>query len=200
MALVSQWETTKRIETLVDGIFAIAMTLLVLNLDIPQMINPVTDSTLQYFLIGLGPKLFTYALSFILLAIFWRVNHSQFYHIKRLNNTLLWITVIWLLFVALVPFSTSLNGQYGNLTTAQVFFGINMFFIGVLTALIWYYATEKNLTTDDLKLEDITSIRRINLVLPLASLLNIGFAFFIPGWSSLAYLLIPILHRIIEKN
>jgi uncharacterized membrane protein len=200
MAPKYRWETTKRIETLVDGIFAIAMTLLVLNLDIPQLVNPVTDATLQNVLVGLGPKLFTYALSFILLAIFWRVNHGQFYHIKRLNSTLLWITVIWLLFVALVPFSTSLNGQYGNLTTAQVFFGLNMFFIGILIALIWYYATEKNLTADDLNLEDVMYVRRLNLVLPFVSLVAIGLAFIIPSWSSFAYILIPILHRFLEKN
>ncbi len=194
------WESTERIETLVDGIFAIAMTLLVLNLDIPQLVNPITDATLQNILFGLGPKLFTYALSFILLAIFWRVNHGQFYYIKRLNSPLLWITVIWLLFVALVPFSTSLVGQYGNLTTAQVFFGLNMFFIGILIALIWYYATEKNFTVDNLKLEQVMYIRRLNLILPIVSLIAIGLAFIIPSWSSLAYILIPILHRFMEKN
>ena len=130
MARKSHWENTKRIETLVDGIFAIAMTLLVLNLNIPQLVYPVPDATMQTILIGLGPKLFTYALSFVLLAIFWRVNHSQFYHIKRVNTSLLWITIIWLLFVALVPFSTSLTGEYGYLTSAQVFFGLNLLIIG----------------------------------------------------------------------
>jgi uncharacterized membrane protein len=200
MARHSHWESTKRIETLVDGIFAIAMTLLVLSLDVPQLISPVADATLQSVLIGLEPKLFSYALSFVLLAIFWRVNHGQFYHIKRLNNTLLWITVIWLLFVALVPFSTSLTGEYGSLTSANAFFALNMFVIGSLSALTWYYVTENDLVDDKLSLEQIIHLRKINLVLPAVSLLALGLAFVIPSWSSIAYLLIPILLRIIGKD
>ena len=200
MARKSHWENTKRIEALVDGIFAIAMTLLVLNLNIPQLVYPVPDATMQNILIGLGPKLFTYALSFILLAIFWRVNHSQFYHIKRANTSLLWITILWLLFVALVPFSTSLTGEYGYLTSAQVFFSLNLLIIGSLSALIWYYATEKNLIGDKLSFKEIKNIRRLNLVLPAVSLLAIGMAFINPSWSSLSYALIPIILRIMEKN
>jgi uncharacterized membrane protein len=200
MARRSHWENTKRIETLVDGVFAIAMTLLVLNLDIPQLVYPVPDATMQNILIGLGPKLFTYALSFILLAIFWRVNHSQFYHIKRANTTLLWITIIWLLFVGLVPFSTSLTGEYGYLTSAQVFFSLNLLFIGSLSALIWYYATERNLIGDELSFKEIMNIRRLNLVLPVVSLLALGMAFINPSWSGLSYALIPIILRIVENN
>ena len=200
MARRSHWENTKRIETLVDGIFAIAMTLLVLNLNIPQLAYPVPDATMQNILIGLGPKLFTYALSFILLAIFWRVNHSQFYHIKRANTTLLWITILWLLFVALVPFSTSLTGEYGYLTSSQVFFGFNLLLIGALSALIWYYVTEKNLIGDELSFKEIMKIRRLNLVLPTVSILAILIAFINPSWSSWSYALIPIILRIMEKN
>ena len=78
MAQKSHWETTKRIETLVDGIFAIAMTLLVLNIDVPQLMSPVSDATMQGVLVGLWPKLFAYALSFALLAIFWRITINSF--------------------------------------------------------------------------------------------------------------------------
>lgn len=200
MALRSSWENTKRIETLVDGIFAISMTLLVLNLDVPQLADTVSDATLISVLIGLWPKFFTYALSFVLLAIFWRVNHSQFYHIKRVNTPLLWLTIIWLLFVALVPFSTSLTGEYGYLTSAEVFFNLNLLLIGSLTALIWYYATENKLIGKDLTLEEIGHIRKVNLVFPLASLLAVLMAFISPSWSTLSYLLIPVIMRIMEKN
>ncbi len=102
------WKTTSRIETLVDGIFAIAMTLLVLNLSIPQLTHSVSNITVENYLINLIHKLFTFALSFFILAIFWRANHQQFYRIKRINFILLWITIIWLFFVVLVP-STSLT-------------------------------------------------------------------------------------------
>ncbi len=200
MVRKSKWETTKRIETLVDGIFAIAMTLLVLSLTVPVLTGPVSDATMTSVLLGLWPKFIVYGFSFILLAIFWSANHAQFYHIIRIDKTLLWITLIWLLFVALVPFSASLNGEYGNLKSASVFFGLNMFFIGILLFLIWYYATQKNLIKDDLSLEDVKSIRKINLALPIASVISIGLAFVIPSWSYLAYFLIPVIHNIIEKD
>lgn len=200
MARGSHLESTKRIETLVDGIFAIAMTLLVLNLDIPQLVKPVSDATMQNILIGLEPKLFTYALSFILLALFWRINHSQFYYIKRVNNPLLWINVVWLLFVALVPFSTSLTGEYGYLITSNVFFDLNLFAIGALSAFNWYYATEKNLVADDLDLDRIKNMRRLNLVFPLVSLFAVAMAFITPSWSTLSYLLIPVIFKIMRRN
>lgn len=198
MTRKSHWENSKRIETLVDGIFAIAMTLLVLNLSIPQLTNPVQDATIYSFLVDLIPKLFTYALSFILLAIFWKINHSQFYYIKRVNTPLLWITIIWLLFVALVPFSTSLTGEYGNLQSAQIFFDLNLLGIGLLSALSWYYATEKKFTVNEVTDEDIHRIRKRNLLLPAASLLAIGLTFISPSWSSLAYMSIPFIERIFK--
>lgn len=198
MARKSYWENSKRIETLVDGIFAIAMTLLVLNLSVPQLTSPVHDATIHSFLINLIPKLFTYALSFVLLAIFWKVNHSQFYYIRRINTLLLWITIIWLLFVALVPFSTSLTGEYGNLQSAQIFFDLNLLAIGLLSALIWYYATEKKFTSNELTFDEIHKIRKINLLLPAASLLAMGLTFISPSWSSLAYASILIFERIFK--
>jgi len=200
MARGSHLESTNRIETLVDGIFAIAMTLLVLNLDIPQLVKPVSDATMQSILIALEPKFFTYALSFILLAIFWRINHSQFYYIKRVDNPLLWINVVWLLFVALVPFSTSLTGEYGYLISSNVFFDLNLFAIGALSAFNWYYATEKNLVDKDIDSVKIKNMRRLNLIFPFVSLLAVIMAFITPSWSTLSYLLIPVIFRIMGKN
>ncbi|MEN4007419.1 MAG: TMEM175 family protein [Methanobacteriaceae archaeon] len=198
MARKSHWENTERIETLVDGIFAIAMTLLVLNLEVPQLVYPVFDSTMQSILIGMVPRLFTYTLSFALLAIFWRINYSQFYHIKQAGNAFLWITVIWLLLVALVPFSTSLTGEYGYLRSAQIFFGLNLVGIGLLSALSWYYVTEKKYIGSELTLKEIHSIRRTNLILPAVSLLAIGVTFISPSWSRLTYAVIPLVKKIMD--
>jgi uncharacterized membrane protein len=193
-----EWETTSRIETLVDGIFAIAMTLLVLNLSIPQLTNSVSNTTVENYLIGLIPKFFTYALSFVILGIFWRVNHQQFYRIKRANITFLWITVIWLLFVALVPFSTSLMGEFGNTQSANIFFNANLLLIGVFSGLIWYYATKKGFIDEKLTRERIIELNKINLILPIVALIAIGAAFIIPAYSTLMYLTIPLVKKIIR--
>jgi uncharacterized membrane protein len=195
---LDEWETTKRIETLVDGIFAIAMTLLVLNLSIPQLTGSVSNITVENYLLALIPKLFTYALSFIILAIFWRVNHQQFYKIKRANSLFLWITVIWLLFVALVPFSTSLMGSYGETQSANIFFNANLLLIGIFSGLIWYYATKKGFIDEKLSREKIIELNRINLILPIVALIAIGASFVIPAYSTLAYLAIPLVKWVIK--
>ena len=191
-------ETTGRMETLVDGIFAIAMTLLVLNLSIPQLTHSMSNITIENQLISLIPKFFTYALSFILLATFWRINHQQFYRIKRIDNTLVWITVIWLLFVALVPFSTSLVGEYGSVQISEIFFDVNMFLIGALSALSWYYATEKGFTDKKLTRENIHKIRKLNLIFPVVALLAIGVTFITPSWSGVTYISIVIFKKIMD--
>ena len=73
------WLTTKRIETLVDGIFAIAMTLLVLNIDMPQIAGPVSNPAIWQYMLSLFQQLGIYAFSFVLLASFWRAHHLQFF-------------------------------------------------------------------------------------------------------------------------
>lgn len=192
------WKTTNRIETLVDGIFAIAMTLLVLNIAVPQLASPVSNATMQSTLIGMWPHFFAYGLSFILLAVFWRMNHNQFYAIKQTNNTLLQITIMWLLFVALVPFSASLTAEYGNLRSAEIFFHLNMFMIGFFPALIWYYGVRKKFIVEEITPERITEIKRIYLILPFLSLLAMALTFISPSWSPLAYALHPFIQRIIK--
>ena len=137
--------STKRIETLVDGIFAIAMTLLVLNLNVPQIPYPATNVQILDILTRMAPQFFIYALSFILLASFWRINHSQFNFIAKVDQGIMLITIFWLLLVALVPFSTNLVGDYGYLTVPMIFFHLNLFLIGMFFNFNWYYAVKHNL-------------------------------------------------------
>ena len=189
--------SVRRIETLVDGVFAIAMTLLVLGIAVPSIANP-TEASLYQALLDLLPNFYSYFISFVLLAVFWRINHVQFNRIKRADGTLLWIIVIWLLFVALVPFSAFFVGEYGNFQIPNIFFDLNLFAIGFLLFLNWRHALNNGLMNDD---EIQKSSLKANLMLPIISLLALGITF-LPfmkelgyGWSSLVYLIIPLLKR-----
>lgn len=186
----SAWMTTNRIETLVDGIFAIAMTLLVLELAMPQIGGYLSDIAIRQALYDLLPKFIAFLLSFILLALFWTINHRHFYQIKRVDSTLLWINVIWLLFIVMVPFSESLTGEYSKFTTPHVIFNLNMLGISLFLFLNWYYASKKGFIDENVDPARITSIKRINLAFILITLLALVLAFIIPGWSSMVYLLI----------
>jgi uncharacterized membrane protein len=190
------WMTTNRIETLIDGIFAIAMTLLVLSLNVPQMAYPVTNAVMLQGLTGIFAQFYMYALSFILLAIFWRINHSQFYLIEKFDNTLLWINFLWLLFIVLVPFSANLLSDYGYNQIAAIFFHLNLFFIGVFLYINWNYAARKNFIDKKLDGDTIKYYKRVNLIFPIVALFAIALTFISPGWSSLAYFLISFVKRI----
>jgi uncharacterized membrane protein len=188
--------STKRMETLVDGIFAIAMTLLVLSLNVPQFPYPSTNMQILGFLVNMVPQFFIYFLSFVLLANFWRINHSQFNLIEKTDQKLLFINVLWLLFVALVPFSTNLVGDYGYLTVPMVFFHMNLFLIGVFFNLNWYYAVKNNFINEDLSEEFIKSRKNINLVLPVCALIAAGLAFITPEFSPVVYFLVFFVKRL----
>ena len=193
------WMTTKRIETLVDGIFAIAMTLLVLTIGAPENLGSLSEAAFQQRLDTFAPKIFIYALSFFLLSAFWRVNHQQFYYIKKINPTLISINTIWLMFVALVPFSTLLMGKYSHFYTSNVIFQLNLFFVGFLYYLNWYYATENNLVDENLDPKIIKDFRQANLLLPVLSLIAIGLSFFVYSWSNLVYFVVPLFKRFYNK-
>jgi uncharacterized membrane protein len=106
-----------RIEALTDGVFAIVMTLLVLGIVVPHLSHLEASTELPKRLLDLRPVFLSYASSFIVLGFFWIGHDSQFHHIKRVNRTLLWITIFYLMFIALIPFSTALLGEYPDLSS-----------------------------------------------------------------------------------
>jgi uncharacterized membrane protein len=185
--------TTNRIETLTDGIFAIAMTLLVLNIHLPEA--GVTNQPELYALVIAQSRLFyNYALSFILLAIFWIIHHQQFHYIKRTDRRHLWLNIFILMFVCLMPFSTSLTGDYHGDWMAGLFFGSNMFILGVLFYLNWIYATKDYRLVDrDLDPHRIAIGKRRSAVTPLVSLLAIALSLIIPTMASYSYILIVVI-------
>jgi len=186
--------STNRIEALTDGIFAIAMTLLVLTLELPQT-SGLSAPQLHEILLSQFDKFFNYALSFILLAVFWIIHHQQFHHIRKTDHNLLWLNIFTLIFVALMPFSTSLVGDFGYDWMADLFFNLNMFMLGLLFSLTWIYAAGGHrLVSKNLEEKKIIGGIKRGLVVPLVSLIAVAAGFLSPGNSGYAYLLIPVVH------
>ena len=158
------WMTTKRIETLVDGVFAIAMTLLVLSIPLPQIPGYATNLQLWNYLVGLSQQLWIYAFSFLLLASFWRAHHMQFFLIKQSDSVLIWINLLWLMFVALVPFSANFVTNYGSHQLAMLFFNFNMLIIGIFYIVNWTYADKKHFFIKELSQEQNSLQKRLNLI------------------------------------
>ncbi len=132
-----------RLDALCDGVFAIAMTLLVLDLQVPvrQLIN--SDHDLFLSLISLGPKFLSYLLSFLILGIFWVGHNSQYAFINKIDRELLWINILLLLFISLIPFSTAFLGGHIRLRFAVWVYWFNLLFIGGSLLLNWEYAKKQ---------------------------------------------------------
>jgi len=184
--------TTRRIEALADGIFAIAMTLLVLTLTLPDMTQ--TKIGLSQLLADQWPKFFNYALSFLLLAIFWIVHHQQFHVIHRTDRLHVWINIGILMFVALMPFSTDIVGDYSNQTLAELVFSANLMILGLLFLLNWWYACRNHRLVDpDLSRETIARGIRRSSITPVVAAISMVLSVFVPGWGLWVYMLIPII-------
>ncbi len=184
--------STSRLEALTDGIFAIAMTLLVLTLTLPD--NTTTRLPLSQLLVAQWPKFFNYALSFLLLAVFWIVHHRQFHFIHRTNARHLWINIGILMFVALVPFTTDVVGDYSGHTIAEILFSSNLLILGLLFLLNWWYACRHHRLVDpDLGRETILRGIRRSSITPVVALISILLSLFIPRWALTVYMLIPII-------
>jgi len=138
-----------RLEALADGIFAIVMTLLVLELKIPSLSGVSTIDDLPVVLTGILPALLAYILSFAVLFTFWRAHNfiiSGF--AKELDMWLSNINAIFLFFVGMVPFTSFVLGRYSGSQAAIVLFGANVIAIGL--ALFWmrqYALTSPNIAT-----------------------------------------------------
>jgi len=184
--------TTRRIEALADCIFAFAMTLLVLTLTLPDATQ--TKLSLSQLLVGQWPKFFNYALSFVLLAIFWVVHHQQFHLIRRTDRGHVWINIGILMFVALMPFSTDVAGSYGDETLAELVFSANLMILGLLFLLNWWYACRNHRLVDpDLSKETIARGIRRSCITPVVAAISMVLSFFIPRWGLTVYMLIPII-------
>ena len=125
-------QSLDRLAALSDGIFAVAMTLLVLDLRVPASEARHSERELWDALVHLGPQFLTYFLSFLTLGIFWLGQQSQLDRFERGNRRLAWIHVGFLCAVALMPFSTSLLAEFVRYRLALGVYWLNLAILGAL--------------------------------------------------------------------
>jgi uncharacterized membrane protein len=190
-----------RIAALVDGIFAVAMTLLVLDLKLPEGVKMSSDAEVWRQLVELTGRFSTYALSFIVLGAFWVVHHSLFHFVRRVDRGLLWLNLLFLLFVTLVPFSTNLLSGHNNLQIPVVVYGINLLLIS-LTALfqLSYVSRRPELSHGQLTPSWIGNFRRRTAVPVAIVALSIAISFYRPNLAMGAYWLLLVFHFLPGKH
>lgn len=163
-----------RLNTLIDGIFAIVLTLLVLDIKLPETSSEID---LAGQIIALWPQLFSYALSFIILALFWLGHQLEARYIRQSDDIHLWLSLLFMMFIALVPFSSSLLGAHTNSPTAVIVYSCNIFVASLLRYIHWRYVSYKcRLISRDLNAQLVSNASRAFLSTPILCLFAIVLA------------------------
>ncbi len=131
-----------------DAIFAFAITLMALSIDIPDLPSNLTQSELLDKLYGLFPQFESYIISFAVIAIFWVSYHQVFNHIKGSHIIMVYLNLLFLLLITLLSLSTSLVINYGGYHIPYIIYSLMVILTSSLLAMIWWHATKDKLLID----------------------------------------------------
>lgn len=192
------WEMSKnRVEAFTDGVLAIIITILVLELDMPEMPESMQGSEFLIILPELMPQLISYLVSFLVVAIYWVNHHSFFHRLSNTNHTLIWLNVHFLFWVSLIPFPTGHMGEHPFSIMANVILAA-VFFMGSLSFKMMssYSMFRSNICQDSLQYEEKRRIARIEWVGPILYATAIGSAFIDTRISILLMIVTPLVYFI----
>jgi uncharacterized membrane protein len=183
-----------RLIFLSDGVFAIAMTLLAIELTVPSS----DPSELVQALLALGPKYLSFLISFLVIASFWTSHQRIFSFIIRSDTRLVWLNVFLLLCIAFQPFPTSVLGTYRN-TTAVTFYAGTLVVTGLSVLVLWLYATRKRrLVSSNLSARQIQHLTLRLAGAPLVFLVSIGIAQWSPDLAEYSWLTIALIIAVLR--
>jgi uncharacterized membrane protein len=155
-------QSVERLAALSDGLFAVAMTLLVLDLKVPAAEAIHSDHALLAALADLAPRLVIYLMSFLTLGIFWVGQQTQLNYLAHGDRHLSWIHLIFLFAISLMPFSTSLMAEFIAFPSALLLYWLNVLVLGATLFGSWRYAVRAELVRPDVTaVIDRSVVRRI---------------------------------------
>ena len=131
-----------------DAVFAFAITLMALSIDIPDLPSNLTQSELLDKLYGLFPQFESYIISFAVIAIFWVSYHQVFNHIKGSHIIMVYLNLLFLLLITLLSLSTSLVINYGGYHIPYIIYSLMVILTSSLLVMIWWHATKDKLLID----------------------------------------------------
>lgn len=173
-----------------DGVFAIASTLLALEIRLPETGQIWNNTQLFQHLLGMAHAYLAYLISFLVVGTFWMAHHRKYRYITHYDNRLLFLNILFLLVIAFIPFPSSVISKYSD-RSATIFYALTMASAGLLLAVNWGYASHNNrLINPSLGKE----IRTRQLISPLLTagifLLSVLVSYWSMNLSRLTWLLI----------
>jgi uncharacterized membrane protein len=175
-------DDTKELDRIIffsDAVFAIVMTLLILDIQVPDIPPNLAAAELPARVLDLWPKFFSYVLSFIVISTYWIAHHGTFRYIKSYDRGLLWLNLLFLLSVSFAPFPTSLLGEYGDQQFAVVLYAGSLAIPRLWLASIWWYAIKGRIVMSDRLDPGMSRYHLVrSLAIPFIFLLSIIVSFF----------------------
>jgi TMEM175 potassium channel family protein len=153
-------QSVERLAALSDGIFAVAMTLLVLDLRAPAVESVHNEHDLWHALVALSPRLLMYMMSFMTLGIFWVGQQTQLNHLARSDRGLSWIHIAFLFLVSITPFSTAFLAEFTAYRLALLVYWLNILLLGSGLYFSWVCALGSGLVKEDMPLHFSAVIKR----------------------------------------
>ena len=189
--------STRRLEAFTDGVFAIAATLLVLNLDVSRLGVVHTDAELWNALGDQAFNVVSLVISFLLLATLWRVHVWQFEYVARVDPRTVFLNTLRLLGVVLIPFTTSLISNYNDLLPGRILLPLNYLFVIAVSTVQWFHLTSaKRPLVAGLSREAVRSTRAATLVALALAVLTVVLSPWLGSLAFLVQLLNPVFDRL----
>jgi uncharacterized membrane protein len=187
--------TKARVEALVDGIFAVSMTLLVLDIKLPDGVQIESNTDLIHHFAAIGQLLEVYVLSFAVLAMYWVAHSYQFHYVELVDKPLLWMNFAFLLLTTTVPFTTNVVSTHGTLSVAVTVYAANLMLLGAALFLhLHRLRHHPQLATKALTPELGRSIQRRLTLICAVTLLAAALAQITPAWGLRSLYVLALLH------
>ena len=192
-------QSVERLAALSDGIFAVAMTLLVLDLRVPAAEAVHSERDLWQALVALSPRLLIFLISVMTLGIFWVGQQTQLNHFTRADRNLAWIHIAFLCCVSLNPFSTALLAQFIHYEIALLVYWFNIFLLGITLFCSWRYARRANLLSEDVPADVHAAIVRRIVIAQTLYAARAALCFFNTYYSIAAIVLVQVNYAIAPR-
>ncbi|MGL4631583.1 MAG: TMEM175 family protein [Leadbetterella sp.] len=183
-----------RIEALSDAVFAVAMTILILELKIPK--NLQSEQLQEHFNSEIWINLFVYLLSFVILGTYWMGTHFQHHITEKTDRVLNWFNILLVMFICVIPFSASFFSNYNHDKSSIIFYSCNLILASLSHFLMINYAWKKKYLKNYVTEQTYKNILKRIFIPLICYILAITFSFFLPELS-LVFFIIPIIYHLI---
>lgn len=196
---VKEWRI--RLRFLSDIVFATAMTIMILNLEIPDIGHITSTAELSKFMLKQLSNMGGFFIAFVTIAIYWMKHLEHFGVTLKVNQTYIWFQILFLALIMLVPFWNAYVTNFPDNEAIKVFFSANLLLIGVFSYLSFNYAThpEHRLVIDTVSDETIRITKKQILAEPAIALVAAGLVFIHPTLWDVAFIMIPVLFALRKK-